>query len=210
MSAYTILPQPGGVLRHLAPPLSAPPTRPGEETWPVPDEAACLDLWERYEMLPNIRAHSLLVARVATFLAELGRDKGFAVDPAQVRASALLHDLAKTYTIRFGGNHSQLGASWAMEHTGNPRIAQGVMHHVFWPFEAEIGRDFAPLCVLYGDKRVAHDRLVPMEDRFQDLLARYGPSEAIRARIEATHEQGRQIEQLFSQALEVDLTCASF
>ncbi|HBE95020.1 MAG TPA: phosphohydrolase [Desulfovibrio sp.] len=210
MSAHTTLPKPGGVLRHLIPPLSAPPTRPGEETWPVPGEAACLELWERYEMLPNIREHSLLVARVATFLAERGRDKGFAVDPALVRASALLHDLAKTYTIRFGGNHSQLGASWVMEHTGNPRIAQGVMHHVFWPFEAEIERDFAPLCVLYGDKRVAHDRLVSMEDRFQDLLARYGSSEAIRARIEATHEQGRQIEQLFSQALEVDLTCASF
>ncbi len=210
MSTHPVLPQPGGVLGHLIPPLAAPPIRPGEGAWPVPDEAACRELWERYDMLPNIRAHSLMVARVAGFVADRGRDRGFAVDPALVRASALLHDLAKTYTIRFGGNHSQIGASWAMEHTGNPRIAQGVMHHVFWPFEADVERDFAPLCVLYGDKRVAHDRLVSLEDRFRDLLDRYGASETIRARIEATHEQGRRIEQLFSQALEVDLSCASF
>ena len=32
---------------------------------PVPSEAACLALWDKYGMLPNIRRHSLLVAHVA-------------------------------------------------------------------------------------------------------------------------------------------------
>lgn len=30
---------------------------------PVPDEAACVRLWDKYGMLPNIRAHSRTVAR---------------------------------------------------------------------------------------------------------------------------------------------------
>lgn len=210
MSMRTILPRPGGVLDGLLPPLAAPPVPAGAGAWDAPDEARCRELWDFHDMLPNIRAHSLLVARVAAFLAERGRERGFDVDVATVRASALLHDLAKTYTIRYGGSHSQLGASWVMEHTGNPRIAQGVMHHVFWPFEADLARDFAPLCVLYGDKRVAHDQLVGMDERFEDLMERYGMSEAIRARILATHEQGVQVERLFSEALEVDLRCASF
>jgi putative nucleotidyltransferase with HDIG domain len=210
MSMRTILPRPGGVLDGLLPPLAAPPVPAGAGAWGAPDEARCRELWDFHEMLPNIRAHSLLVARVAAFLAERGRERGFDVDVATVRASALLHDLAKTYTIRYGGSHSQLGASWVMEHTGNPRIAQGVMHHVFWPFEADLARDFTPLCVLYGDKRVAHDQLVGMDERFEDLMERYGMSEAIRARILATHEQGVQVERLFSEALEVDLRCASF
>ena len=37
---------------------------------PVPNDAACFALWDKYAMLPNIRRHSLLVAHVATVLAQ--------------------------------------------------------------------------------------------------------------------------------------------
>lgn len=209
MSTHAPFPHPGGALVSLLPPVPAPPPRPGG-AFPVPSEARCLALWDRYDMLPNVRDHSLMVAQVATALAERGARRGLAVNAGEVRASALLHDLAKTYTIRYGGNHSQLGAAWVVEETGNPLIAQGVAHHVFWPFELDVERDFLPLCVLYGDKRVAHDQVVGMDDRFTDLMERYGASEAIRARIRATHEQGRLVERLLGELLKVDLTCASF
>ena len=50
------------------------------------------------------------------------RALGFDVCPATVRASALLHDIAKTYCIRYGGSHAQLGAAWALSETHNYKL----------------------------------------------------------------------------------------
>ncbi len=127
-----------------------------------------------------------------------------------VFASALLHDLAKMYSITHGGNHSQLGGAWAMALTGNPLLAQGVMHHVYWPFAMDVERFFVPLAVLYGDKRVSHDRIVRIEDRFGDLLERYGKTPAVRERIHTTNRQAKDIEDALSRLLEIDLNAHAF
>ena len=91
---------------------------------PVPGDAACFALWDKYAMLPNIRRHSLLVAHVATVLAQRAADMGFAVRVPEVRAGGLLHDIAKTYSVRHGGSHAQIGAAWTVAETGNYAIAQ--------------------------------------------------------------------------------------
>ena len=155
----------------LAPPPPLPGGQPGSHTgrqpgsglgraWRVPDEAQCVAWWDRFEMPEHIRAHSRGVAQVACFVAEAGHRRGLDVDVDTVLASALLHDLAKIYCIKHGGNHSQLGGAWAMALTGNPLLAQGVIHHVYWPFAVDLERFFTPLAVLYADKRVSHDRIV--------------------------------------------------
>ena len=43
---------------------------------PVPDRDECEALWEKYAMLPNIRAHSRAVADVAMSLARRAEDMG--------------------------------------------------------------------------------------------------------------------------------------
>lgn len=197
-------------LQPFLPPLDTPPPPPESRSARIPDHAECVRLWDRYEMPDHIRAHSGMVARVATHLAVLAKEAGLDVDVAEVRASALLHDIAKAYTIHHGGNHSQLGASWVMEVTGNPALAHGVMHHVYWPFELDLAGHVLPLAVIYGDKRVAHDRIVSLEDRFQDLLERYGKTRLIRERIAVTHEQAMEVERLFSKKCKVDLSEDTF
>jgi len=147
---------------------------------------------------------------VACQVAEAGIAMGIPVDLDTVRASALLHDLAKIYCIRHGGNHSQLGGAWAMALTGNPLLAQGVIHHVYWPFEVDLRRFFTPLAVLYGDKRVAHDKIVPIEERFGDLVARYGKTPEICERIHSTNRQAKDIEDAFGRLLEKDLNAHDF
>jgi len=196
----------------LWPALPPPPGAAGtlDPAWKIPSEARCTALWDRFDMPEHIRAHSSKVALVAVQVAEAGRAKGFEVDVELVRASALLHDLAKIYCIRHGGNHSQLGGAWAMALTGNPLLAQGVVHHVYWPFEVDIRRFFAPLCVLYGDKRVAHDKIVPIEQRFGDLVERYGKTEEIRDRIHSTNRQAKEIEDAFARLLEKNLNAHDF
>ena len=161
---------------------------------PVPDEAACAGLWDRYGMLPNIRAHSRAVAEVALGVAQRAAALGHAVDMPALRAAALLHDLAKTYTILHGGAHAQLGAAWVREETGRPDLAQAVLFHVSWPWaHGPLALDAdplrLPLLVSYADKRVRHDEVVSLEERFDDLLNRYGDTEERRASIRANREQ---------------------
>jgi hypothetical protein len=188
---------------------SPPPALPDPELF-VPDDAQCARYWEAFAMLENVAAHSGMVADVATFLAKRAAEAGLDVDVPTVRASALLHDLAKTYCIRHGGNHSQLGGAWVAELTGNPIIASGVTHHVYWPFELDLRRYFAPLAVLYADKRVNHNRLVSIENRFKDLIVRYGIPMNLQDSINETKRQALELEQLLCDTLKVDLNACDF
>lgn len=173
----------------------------------IPDDEACFALWDKYEMLDNVRAHSLLVAHIATELARRAAAAGRPVHVGAVRASALLHDLAKTYCIRHGGSHAVLGAGWVMAETHNPLIAQGVLLHVHWPWAVPVHEPdrlcSLPFFVIYADKRSMHDRCVPLEERFQDLLERYGKTEKARSGITDSYRQANLIE----SALEAHLGC---
>ncbi|MBG0790434.1 MAG: phosphohydrolase [Desulfovibrionaceae bacterium] len=193
-----------------AAPLPSPPGALPDSGLPVPDDARCLEYWERFGMLDNVARHSRTVADIATFLARRAESLGMDVHVASVRASAMLHDIAKTYCIRHGGNHSQLGGAWVVELTGNPVIATGVTHHVYWPFALDLTRYFIPLAVLYADKRVNHDRVVPIETRFTDLIKRYGIPMGLQDRILTTKIQALDLEQLLTDTLEVDLNACDF
>lgn len=167
--------------------------------YPIPDEKACLDLWDKYAMLPNIRAHSRAVADVCDTLAAKANAAGFCVNGPELRAAALLHDIAKTYTVHYRGAHDQLGAAITREETGNFRIAQAVLYHVLWPWTdgplALHNDPFRlPLLVSYADKRVRHDKLVTLQERFDDLIERYGHTEVQRGMIRKNHEQAVELE----------------
>ncbi|MCL1939503.1 MAG: HD domain-containing protein [Desulfovibrionaceae bacterium] len=173
----------------------------------IPRRQDCDALWDRYAMLDNIRAHSEQVAGMAYALALRAKDLGLDIYPEAVLAAGLLHDLAKTYTIHYGGNHAQLGAAWVMRETGNGPIAQAVLAHVFWPWAEDADNDdsFMLLALAYADKRVMHDRYVPLEERFEDLLVRYGVNDYARSRIESSFRQGKRIEEALSRRLGVGL-----
>ncbi|MGE4536484.1 MAG: HDIG domain-containing metalloprotein [Desulfovibrio sp.] len=183
--------------------LSFPPDPPRVSF--VPTDAQCRELWDAYDMLPNIREHSALVACLATALAEAAVRAGLDVEVATVRAAGLLHDLAKTYTIRHGGNHCQLGGAWVQELTGNPVLAQGVACHVTWSLPIDLRAHFLPLAIIYSDKRVKHNQIVTLEARFDDLLTRYGKTEYIRERIRESFQQAAAIEKALAQTLDLDL-----
>lgn len=195
---------------QMTSPLPPPPPARLRTDRYVPDDVRCRSFWQRHGMYDHIKEHSLQVARVATMMAQRAADLGLDVDVPTTRASALLHDIAKTYSIEHGGNHSQLGAAIVMQLTGNPQIAQGVLHHVFWPFAVDVRAHFTTLAVLYADKRVAHDRIVRMPDRFDDLMDRYGKTALIRERIRQTLEQALEVEQAFNTLLGVDLDASDF
>lgn len=187
-----------------------PKAAPGRQ--PVPDLAACMALWDKYQMLPNIRAHSRMVATIAQALAARAAQRGFDVNVDAVYAAGLLHDIAKTWCIRHGGSHDLLGASWVTQETGNHSIAQGVILHVHWPWALPRGGAICqlPIFVLYADKRCMHARCVSLRERLDDLLNRYGKTEKSRTMIREGMRQARNMELELSEQLGWDLHEYSF
>jgi putative nucleotidyltransferase with HDIG domain len=183
---------------------------PGSCQGTIPSPKACRQLWDNYKMLDNIRRHSLLVASIAIQISSLALERGWKIDLDCVRAAGLLHDIAKTYCIEYGGDHCQLGAAWVMRETENPALAQAVLHHVYWPGPLDLSPFFLPLVVLYADKRVQHDQLVSVRQRFSDILCRYGHSREKRCLIKGSRDQVLGIEQGLNHAIGVDLDAYTF
>ncbi len=163
--------------------------------WSVPNREECFALWDKYSMPQHIRAHSLVVAGFATCVAQRLAAQGANVHVPSVLASGLLHDLGKFYTIKHGGSHGQIGGAWVVSETRNPHIAQGVVQHVRWPWNIDETIDVWLLsyCIIYSDKRVMHDRVVTPEERYVDLIERYGVTEDAKVRITSSHRQGQEI-----------------
>ena len=180
---------------------------PGSPDWAVPTREDCHALWDKYAMPDHIRAHSAVVAALAECLAQMLADKGVNIHVPSVLAAGLLHDVGKFYTITHGGSHGQVGGAWVLNETRNPLIAQGVLHHVGWPWpiDGTVEPWLLSYCIIYADKRVMHDRVVTQEERYNDLLVRYGITDVSRERISFLHNQGLEIGAALSRHLQVDL-----
>ena len=127
-------------------------------------------------MLGNIVAHSLEVTRVALFLtAELNK-KGQNIDLHLVEAASLLHDISKTACLRTSEDHTQAGYRLLQE-IGYEKVGKVVAQHVWLTGERDPATVSEEEVVNYADKRVRHNQIVSLGERFQDLKDRYGKSE---------------------------------
>jgi hypothetical protein len=148
---------------------------------------------ERYSMLPNIVEHSYRVCQVASFLGKALSVPGRGLDPALVIASSLLHDITKTRSLKTKEKHAGTGGR-LIEDLGYPQVAEVVRGHVRLPE----GDTLAPLreihIINYADKRVRHDTVVSLEERFIDLVERYGVTPERRALIEQMREATVELE----------------
>lgn len=206
------LPRMEEMLPPFVPQLFEPDLPLGQLPVETPDLSGCRALWDKYQVPLHIRDHSSQVALIVATLGAKAALAGAKLDRPLILAGALLHDIAKGYTIDHGGSHAQLGGAWVGKETRNFRIAQMVIHHVHWPWEIDVNNDafLGPLLLIYADKRVRHDSIVSIEERFEDLFARYGHTERARKYIAASKEQGLQIEKALSERLGVQLNEYSF
>lgn len=132
----------------------------------------------------HIRRHSEEVARVALGLADaLCRYAGESLDPVLVGAGGLLHDIAKADCLQTRKDHALEGGR-VLRELGHDDIASLVERHVElgrWSIEGGVTE--AEL-LNYADKRVRHEEVVSLAERFEDLIARYGrANEQAEARI---------------------------
>jgi len=145
-------------------------------------------------MLPNIREHSFRVMQVSELLGRALAAAGFELHLPLISTGALLHDIGKTACLGTTNNHAHLGAD-ILSGLGYPELAQVVREHV----RLEEMADPRPLreaeVVNYADKRVLHDRVVSLADRFADLQVRYGRTPEAQARIAAMEIKTRTLEE---------------
>ena len=129
--------------------------------------------------------HSYRVCQVALFLAgELGR-KGAGLNLPLVLAASLLHDITKTRSLETRENHAETAGDLLLT-LGYPEVSEIVRYHIRFRPEPVPGPIREVHVVNYADKRVLHTRVVPLQERFSDLEARYGVTDAVRDRIEQT------------------------
>jgi len=160
----------------------------------IPTSDHCLALMAAYEMLPNIREHSLMVRQVALHLGTSLVEAGFPLRLELLEAGALLHDLGKTACLGTSLNHAEWGAR-ALLAAGYPEVAEIVREHVFLQSTGQDPRGLREAEVVnYADKRVLHTRVVTLSARFVDLIERYGTSPEARSRIAGLEQTARRLE----------------
>jgi len=131
-----------------------------------------MGLLRQFDMPQHIRRHSLIVAEVALLLAvQLNRNSS-RLDLRLIEAAALLHDIGKVTSLKTGEDHAVLGAQM-LEGVVAPAVARIVMEHISLDSSQVAGPVTESLIVNYSDKRVKHDQVVSLEDRYHDLIERY-------------------------------------
>jgi len=150
-------------------------------------------------MLENIKAHSIVVGRIAEFIAVRLHRNGQPISVELALSAALLHDIGKTSCLDTGEDHSQVGHDICVAH-GYFELAPLVRQHVIlvggFPENPITEKEI----VYYADKRVKHDQIVSLDSRLKYILERYGLGNPKRHKaIENNFRQSHLIEQaLFS------------
>lgn len=139
---------------------------------PIPSQTECLELLRQFEMPNHIRRHSLLVAEVALFLAARLNQNSSRLDLRLIEAVALLHDVGKMSSLKTGVDHATLGAHM-LKGIVDPAVARIVKEHISLESSQVAGPVTESLIVNYSDKRVRHDQVVLVEERYRNLIARY-------------------------------------
>ena len=139
----------------------------------VPSTEECFEFMKKYEMLDNIKAHSIMVERVAHLIAGGLREAGEDISLELTAAGALMHDIAKTPCLDTEADHAAVGRMICLENHLD-EIADIVGEHIrlkrYEPDEVVSEKEI----VYYADKRVNHDVVVSLQERLRYLLLRYG------------------------------------
>ena len=158
----------------------------------IPKRETCLKILRENGVPEHVINHSLAVEKVALFIAReinlaANRD-GNKLNYDLISAGALLHDIAKIKAMENGEHHGKLGGKMVRE-LGFPKVSDSVKQHIRLDSYDKIEEITEVEIINYSDKRVTHDSVVSMSERFSDICHRYGKnSRIILARIEKSRE----------------------
>jgi putative nucleotidyltransferase with HDIG domain len=165
----------------------------------IPTKEECLNLMKKYNMLENIVNHSLLVNSVALYLSEELNKRGENINLLKVQAGALLHDITKTRSIETGEDHAKAGSA-LLKILGYNSISEIVRQHVIINDTVNLPGVSEIEVVYYADKRVKHEEVVTLEERFDDLRKRYATTKEKESAINLLKKKAIELEEkIFSR-----------
>jgi putative nucleotidyltransferase with HDIG domain len=154
-------------------------------------------------MLGNIMDHSIKVSRVALYLAMELRKKGQRINLGLVEAASLLHDITKSECLKTKEDHARTGSE-LLKKLGYERVGEVVAEHIRLSRKNDPSSITEEEIVNYSDKRVQHDRIVSLEERFKDLVERYGKGDRASGYMEQLREASTAIENKIFSILGID------
>lgn len=169
----------------------------------IPTRDECFRLMNQSEMLSNIIDHSIQVTKVALYLTTELNKRGQNIDLRLVEAASLLHDLTKSECLKTKKDHAQTGSE-VLKSMGYIRVGEVVAEHIHLARQNDPSSVTEEEIVNYADKRVRHDRIVSLEDRFCDLIARYGKNPKASEQMEQLKKSTFEIENKIFSILEID------
>lgn len=160
----------------------------------IPSIETCFLLMEKYGMLENIKAHSVVVAKIARLIAKGLEQAGVDISIEKAIAAALMHDIGKTASLKYGGDHTEIGRQICLRNHFE-EVADIVREHVVFK-DYELDGDYSEKeIVYYADKRVNHDRIVSLDERLVYILERYGNNQQdLRRRIKKNFKLCAKVE----------------
>jgi putative nucleotidyltransferase with HDIG domain len=169
----------------------------------IPTREECFRLMAEYGMLDHIIDHSTEVARVALFLSTELNKRGQRIDLSLVEAASLLHDLTKTECFKTKEDHAQTG-SQVLKIMGYERVGEVVAEHILLSKRKDATFVSEEEVVNYADKRVQHDRIVSLKERFNDLQDRYAKDQRAFGLLEELKKATFEIENKIFSILMID------
>jgi len=149
---------------------------------------------KQYHMLPNIKEHSIVVARVAEIITQGLIEAGQDLSLEKVIAGALLHDIGKTACLDNNDDHALKGFEICLAHNLNS-VADIIAEHVILKTYTSDHEISEKEIVYYADKRVNHDQVVSLDERLEYILDRYGMNNEARCKaIKRNYSRCRDLE----------------
>jgi uncharacterized protein len=152
---------------------------------------------------PQVISHCTAVTNLALEIAAKLKANGIQVDLELVEAGAMLHDLGRSRTHNV--DHSLIGAQIAEIIGLPPPVVNIIKRHVGagitadeaewlgWPKDIYVPQTLEEKVVCYADKRIDHDKVVPIENeitRLQGQGFNEGAERVRRLHNEITHLLG--------------------
>ena len=138
----------------------------------IPCKKTCYDIITSHCMMDHIVAHSKMVHDVTEMICRYLVVKYPDLNIELSKSAALLHDITKTRSFSTGEKHSETGGE-LLESLGFPETGRIIRQHVILDcYDSTTAVNEAEI-VNYSDKRVLHDRVVPLEERLNYIYEHY-------------------------------------
>jgi len=135
----------------------------------IPTKEECLDILNKNKTLSNIIEHCKAVCKVAEEVADKLIARGINVNKELVVAAAMLHDIERNKE-----NHIEKGVK-LLKSLSFHEVSNVVKKHSLYNIDKEEiqPKTVEEKIIFYSDKRVKGNKIVSLEERFEDLEKRY-------------------------------------